>query len=299
MITYTNKHNIPEIFRIWLTEDNYDYHPGIYSATRLMKPTRMVVLEKRHENELECDISDNIAARYGTALHESFEKLDLPNTLQEIRFFGEIDGEKISGKPDLLQIIDEVFKLGDLKSTSAWAVVFNDKEEDYINQLSIYRWLVMHGKPEKDLGDVPSLVSREGTIYFMFTDWSRAKARSGGNYPVLRIAERDYKLMSTEETEAYIRGKLGAINHYLDNPTESLPRCTRKELWQKPWIMKTGRKTPVKKFKEESNALEFLDQMDDQHYLEWSPVQRCNYCLNRKWCDQFKEMAADGIIAEE
>lgn len=295
---YTNKHNLPDLFRLWLEVDDYDYHPGVWSITRLMKPTRMVVLEKRHEDELECDISDLIAARYGTIIHDSVEKLDLPNTIQEKRFFGEIDGQKISGKPDLLEIANDVFNLADLKSTSVWGIVFNDKEEDYIHQLSGYRWLVMNGKCEEDLGDVPTLVSREGTIYFWFTDWSRKQALAGGNYPPLRIAMNKYKLMSTEDTEAYLRGRLQAILHYLNNPSESLPRCTVKELWQKPWVMKKGRKTPVKKFQKEEEALQFLEQMDEDHYFEWSPVQRCNYCSARKWCEQFKEMDAKGIIAE-
>ena len=270
---YINIHGLPEIFERWLTHDEYDYHPGIFSATRLLKPTRMVVLEKRHEDELESDISDLIAAQYGTALHQSFEKIEFPDCIQEKRFFAEVDGYKVSGKPDLLQIADGIFKLGDLKSTSVWAVVFNDKEEDYIKQLSIYRWLIMNGECEEYLGDVPTLVSRDGTIYFMFT--------------------------ATDDTEFYIKGRLGAIHHYLENPSESLPRCTRKELWQKPWIMKKGRKTPVKKFQDEDDAHNFLDQMDElTHYLEWSPVQRCNYCSVTRWCDQFKEMDADGIIAE-
>jgi len=294
---YTNKHGLPAIFERWLYDD-YDYHPGIFSATRLLKPTRMVVLEKRHEDELESDISDLIAAQYGTALHQSFEKIEFPNTIQEKRFFAELDGHKVSGKPDLLEIADGIFKLGDLKSTSVWAVVFNDKEEDYIKQLSIYRWLIMNGECEEDLGDVPTLVSRDGTIYFMFTDWSRKQAKGGGNYPPLRLAVKNYKLMSTEDTEHYIRGRLGAIHHYLENPQESLPRCTRKELWQKPWIMKEGRKTPVKKFQDEDDARNFLAQMDDQHFLEWSPVQRCNYCHVTRWCEQFKEMDELGIIAE-
>lgn len=295
---YTNIHNLPEIVRLWLEFDEYDYHPGVYSATRLMKPTRMVVLEKRHEDELETDITDVIAPRYGTALHDSFEKIDLPNCIQEKRFFAEIDGHKLSGKPDILEIVKTTFDLWDIKSTSAWTYVFKSREEDYRIQLSIYRWLVMNGKPEEDLGNIPQVVSRHGKIIYMFTDWSKSKARQGGNYPPTRVLVEDVDMMSIEDTESYILGRLGAIHHYIDNPSESLPRCTNEELWRRPLVMKKGRKTAVKKFQKEAEALEFLAIMDENHYFEWGEVNRCNYCLATKWCEQFKEIQDQGILAE-
>lgn len=304
---YTNIHGLPDIVERWLTHDEYDYHPGVYSATRLMKPTRMVVLEKRHEDELECDITDVIAPRYGTALHDSFEKIELPNCIQEQRFFAELDGHKLSGKPDILEIEGEIFLLWDIKSTSVWTHIYKSRAEDYRIQLSIYRWLVMNGEPEEDLGEIlhPDVVSRQGKIIYMFTDWAKSRAKQGGDYPPIRVMVEDVEMMSTEDTETYILGRLGAIHHYLDNPSESLPRCTNEELWRRVLVMKKGRKTPVKKFNTMEQAENWLQQnatdeetTNEVFSLEYDVVNRCNYCLATKWCDQFKEVQGLGILAE-
>ena len=301
---YTNKHELPEIVERWLTFDQYDYHPGIYSATRLMKPTRMIVLEKIHEDELECDITDVIASRYGTALHDSFEKVDIPNCVQEVRFFAELDGHKLSGKPDILEVVRSAFDLWDIKSTSVWTYIYKSREEDYRIQLSIYRWLVMNGVQKEDIGLVPSTVRRKGKIIYMFTDWSKSKARQGGDYPPTRVLVEDVEMMSTEDTETYILGRLGAIDHYLANPDVKLPLCTREELWQKEdrWaVMKGGRKSALKVFDDKESAMNMLRTLDHRnHCVEDRPgkVNRCNYCNVTEWCSQFKELEEKGIIAE-
>lgn len=293
---FTNKHGLPEPVRLWLEFDEYDYHPGIYSATRIMKPTRMVVLEKRHEDELEVDISDEIAKRYGHAIHDSFEKVCIPNSVQEHRFFGKIEGHEISGKPDILIYEDEGMVIWDIKSTSVWTYIYGSRKEDYIKQVSIYRWLVTKS------GSKP--VSRDAKIIYIFTDWSRSKAKKGGDYPPLRIVVEDIKLMSTEETEAYILGRLGAIHHYIDNPDEKLPPCTREELWQKDdqWaVMKKGRKSALRVFDDLKEATTYETEVQDGTVsLEHRPglVNRCTYCTVTKWCDQFKELQEKGLIAE-
>ena len=305
---YTNKHELPEIVERWLTFDQYDYHPGIYSATRLMKPTRMVVLEKLHEDELECDITDVIASRYGTALHDSFEKVDIPDCVQEVRFFAELDGHKLSGKPDILEVVNSAFDLWDIKSTSVWTHIYGSRKDDYIKQCSIYRWIIMNGKPEKDLGEVPSTVRRKGKIIYLFTDWSKSRARQGGDYPPTRVLVDDVEMMSTEEIEAYILGRLGAIHHYLDNPDQRLPPCTREELWQgdDKWaVMKEGRKSAMKVYDNQEDAetnvvVDLEGTAGKRYYVEHRPgkVNRCNYCNVNKWCGQFKELQEAGLIAE-
>jgi len=242
---YTNIHELPEPVRLWLELDEYDWHEGIFSATRIMKPTRMVVLEKRHEDELEVDISDLIAQRYGHAIHDSFEKVIIPNAVQEHRFFTEIEGYKLSGMPDILTYEGEGTIIWDIKSTSVWTYIYKSRLEDYVKQVSIYRWLVMK--------NVDKSVSRDAKIIYIFTDWSRSKAKKGGDYPPLRIVVEDIRLMSTEDTETYILGRLELIHHHIDNPDVELPPCTRDELWQgdDKWaVMKKGRKSAVKVFDE-------------------------------------------------
>ena len=310
---YTNNFGFPPFVVDWLKFDEYDFDPEVYSATRLLRPTRMIVLEKRHNNELEIDITEVVASRYGTALHDSIEKLKFKNALQEHRFFCEVDGQMISGKPDILEERfwkkgykpvtklkkGKEYNLWDIKSTSVWTFIYGSRDVDHLKQLSQYRYMVMHDKENEGL-----LVSRDAKIIYMFTDHSRSKARQGGDYPKHRIAIKDVKLMTTEETEVFIRGKLGHINHFMDTPEQELPECTREDLWQgdDKWaVIKRGRKSAVKVYDNEEDASDRVVQEGENiHWVEKRPgkVNRCNYCNVSPWCSQFKMLKEEGIIAE-
>ena len=115
---YTNKYNIPGHICKWLESDSYDYQPGVLSATTLISPARAFVLKKLHRDELTMDYSDMIALRYGTAIHDSLEKVGVyaDGDFKEKRFFAEIMGFQISGKMDA--VLDGVIR--DNKSTSVW-----------------------------------------------------------------------------------------------------------------------------------------------------------------------------------
>ena len=45
-MNFTNKYNIPEHICKWLSNDEYDYLPGIFSATTLIAPARAFVLKR-------------------------------------------------------------------------------------------------------------------------------------------------------------------------------------------------------------------------------------------------------------
>jgi len=298
---YTNNYGLPPFVVQWLMVDDYDHDPEVLSATRLLKPTRMIVLEKRHNDELEIDVTDVIASRYGTAIHDSFEKIALENAIQEHRFHCEVDGQKISGKPDILEMVSGHYILWDIKSTSAWTYLNGSRDEDHKKQLSIYRYIVMKASEGERTVDI------DAKIIYIFTDWSRSKARQGGKYPPQRIAMKDVKLMTTEETEALIRGKLGHIDHFLDTPEPALPKCTRDELWPYPkddeWaVMKEGRKSAVRKgFKTETEAQDYMIEYHVKNgYIEHRPskLNRCNYCNVRPFCSQYKDLEEQGLIAE-
>lgn len=303
---YTNKYKLPTPIRLWLERDNYDYHPGIYSATRLMKPVRMVVLEERFAKELEMDISDTIASRYGTALHDSLEMIEIPNALQEERMFGEVGGFKVSGKPDILlkakfgfdpltltpTVTDDTYELWDLKSTSVWTYIYGSRDEEHKIQLSIYKLLAEQNG---------FAMYHRGVISYLFTDWSRSRARQGGDYPPIRAAIKQIDLMDTVDTEQYITSRINLFNAHMEMAESDLPLCTRKELWQKDdkWaIMKEGRKSAVKLHDNETDAKKHLETFDDKHSIEHRPgvVNRCDYCVVTGHCSQFTDLVAQGLV---
>jgi len=100
----TNFNNIPlPIFRAilhnWYDGANVDH---FVSATELIKPIKIVVLEKRHKNEIIEEASDLVWSLLGSAMHKVLEKSETGNTLNEERLFAEVDGKIISGGVDCI-----------------------------------------------------------------------------------------------------------------------------------------------------------------------------------------------------
>ena len=141
----------------------------------------------------------------------------------------------------------------------------------------------------------------------MFTDWSKTKARLGGNYPTGRIAIKTIKLLSLEETEAYIKERLELFKTQLskENQNEMID-CTKEELWIKDStfaVMKEGRKSAVKLFKDEEDANLFLQSQEQTSKFSIDErkekAKRCEYCLVRKFCEQAKRMEETGLLDTE
>lgn len=248
---YTNKEGIPLSVAVFLAVDHYDYVPGVISATSLLKPVRQYILARRVPAEENIpDIGDLVASRSGTAIHDGVEKawhhhrqqamrdLGYPDHIierivinpkpedlkpdsipvyMELRSFREVNGIKVSGKFDFVGN----GALEDFKTTSTYTWTNSTKDEDYILQGSIYRWL----NPEIITSDI-------FTIQFIFTDWSKGMLYSQPNYPPRRMMPRKFKLMSLQDTEKYVVDRLNLINQYMDAPDDQIPECTDKELWR-------------------------------------------------------------------
>ena len=292
---FGNRYNLPSVVVQWASADDYDYVPDVLSATTLLKPTRTIVLEKRHYDEIEIDVSDRIPIRLGDAIHDSFEKVPMPNVEKEMRLFAKVSGKQISGKFDMLIKQDDGHKLVDLKSTSVWTWIYGSRREDYLKQLSIYRYLA-----EENGYDVLDVAS----VIYLFTDWSRSKTKQGGNYPQIRIVVEDIELMSIDDTKRFIESRLKEFNKFMDKAEEELPPCSREDLWQKDdeWaVMRQGRKSALKLYDNPEDAeARVKEEGELLHWVDHRPgkVNRCNYCNVNKWCSQFKELEEKGIIAE-
>ena len=318
---FTNKMDYPKYAIEWLGFDEYDYIDGVISATTLLDPPKIHILKKRHKDELTIDYSDLIAQRYGTAIHASFELAPLTNILlREERLFTELLDYKISGKPDLVkQVYDTItfngqnidiqtsmpftsgdYKAGkiiDLKSTSVWSFVYNDKDEKYVEQLSIYRYLL------KENG---YYIDDECEILMIFTDWSKKQARKDSNYPQSRIATKKLQLYSIEKTKSFLMDKIMALKKLEDAPESELPPCSRKDLWMKEdeyAVMRKGGSRAIKLCFTEQEANEYIvkNNLDPKSYyveLRKAKAKRCEYCIVRKFCDQYKLMKDIGMVDE-
>lgn len=248
----TNVTGVSLPIAVWLASDGYDFTPmgRSISATSILKPVRQILLRERLVDVVQetPDVTDYLASRLGHTIHDgieqawkkdyksSMEKLGYPKKLiekieinpenpdpdkiqvwLEQRAYREVSGYAISGKFDM--VLEGV--LQDFKSTSAYTAVYGSNDENYRLQGSIYKWL----NPDKIFADYMN-------IQFIFTDWSRAMAKQNPAYPQQRVKEHRVELMSVEETEEWLKGKMRVLEAHAELPEAALPFCTDEDLWR-------------------------------------------------------------------
>lgn len=313
----TNNSDIPLGLAVWLVQDDYDYihDPNYISVTYLMKPLKQLILGRRNQEEKVQDLDDLIPSALGNAIHTAVEKawtnnhktalkaLGYPDDVVERvlinpddtelaltkdpipvyleqRAFKKIDGFVVGGKYDM--VAEGIVQ--DNKSTSAYTWVYGGREEDYILQGSLYRWL----NPDKITEDFIR-------INFVFTDWQKNQVAQNPAYPNSRCKSKDFPLISIEDTEAWVRNKLRQVKKYYHSPEEDLPECTREDLWMSDPKYKyyadptktSGRST--KNFTDHAEALAFQQSKGRGIVItEEATPKRCGYCPAFEICNQRK-----------
>jgi hypothetical protein len=334
----TNKEKIDLAPAVWLLEDDYDYNDDPYtiSATTLIQPLKPLVMAAQNtlaptDGEVlqkSVDVIDMIGSRMGSALHDSLEQVwrKIDKVQAAMRLLGYPDhvisnirinpkkGDElvnpniipvyienrssrrhniwtISGKYDL--VING--QVEDYKSGSVWGYIFDSNRKNYILQLSIYKWLN------------PSIITDDkGKIHYMFTDWSKTKAKQDKGYPQTRIITKEYVLLSLDDTERFVREKLADIERLIAVDQDALPSCTPEDLWQKDSVWKYY-KNPLKKarstanFDEEGPAYTRWQDDGEQGEVVHHPgeVVRCRYCNMSPICNQAAGYVQSGLLQLE
>lgn len=324
MRKYLNETGVPLSVAVFLASDYYDHDedPNTISATALLKPLRQLVLAARvPQEQAVTDISGLVSSRMGAAIHDAVERAWLDNHKQalthlgypkrviqnvlvnpkpedlfegcipvylEQRAYRECNGFRVSGKFDFVGD----GRVEDVKSTSVNTWINGTKDEDYILQGSIYRWLN------------PTIITQDTmAIQFIFTDWSAMQARQGGNYPAHRTMQKVLKLMSIEETERWIFNRLEQIKRLRNLPENQIPLCNDTELWRRApqWKYyknraKTQRST--KNFDSKQEAYMRLAQDGNVGIVVEHPGQvvACRYCPAFAACSQKDALLASGDL---
>jgi hypothetical protein len=298
---YTNRHNFPQYIADWLIADDYDYttEPNTFSATTLLKPVKVYWLTERNGESLSVDVSDLAASKIGSAVHDSIERIKTPGVTKEVRLEKtiEVDGATytVRGKFDILERNkDNTATLRDIKTTSVWSYILGGKDEDYCQQLSIYRWLA-HKESFYSINDI-------AYVDFFFTDWQSSKAKNDRTYPPRKIRPGyEVQLMSLEETESFIVKKIRQLAKYQNSIEDQLPMCDKKELWateEKYAVTKHKATKATKLCNSHAEAEQYMKDKNIKGYIEHRPfkVKRCKYCSAFPFCKQGKEYANSGRI---
>lgn len=324
MTQYSNQTNLPLAIAAWLAHDTYDRSEAGLSATTLMKPVRQTILTKRlPPGEGTVDVSGLIKSRIGTAIHDAIERTwvdpNLANTLAglgipqkainrikvnqdpntftgptipiylEKRSSREVFGVKITGKFDF--IADG--RVHDFKTTSTFAWTSGNKDEDYIMQGSIYRWL----NPDIITDDRMSII-------FIFMDWNKNRYLSDREkYPSSQIISREFELLPEAEVQRFVEHKVRQLIACENLPESDLPLCTDKDLWRKEDSFKyysnpaaTGKST--KNFSSMYEAQQYFIEKGSKGRIDTvkGQVTACLYCSAFTLCSQKDDLIAAGEL---
>lgn len=225
----TNKSGLPQAVVHAVTMDDYDRGDCHYTVTELLKPPRVLALQAKYKEEIESDVEDMIYALEGKILHKVLENADR-HGLVETRFFGDVEGYKISAQIDTLAWDDQNSKiLSDWKRCSVFKL--NKVDADWAFQLNVQAYLLKQNGLEVDGLQIVAFAK----------DHSKVDAVTQKNYPKTPIAKIPIEAWSEDKTKAAILERI----YIHENAKKNLPECTDEERWRR-FNRKFGRITPLR-----------------------------------------------------
>lgn len=277
----TNRLGLPQPF-VSAVERNYTYKDKQYSVTSLIKGTCQAILERRHYDEIEKDVSEMMWLIFGSATHKILEEAqETMNQLKEEKFVIELEnGYKISGISDLYD--DSTKTVTDYKTASVNKVLFNDWE-DYRKQVLIYCWML------RQVG----FDAQRGEIVAMLKDHSKTKAETQADYPNVPIYKIGWTFTDDDfkEIEEYIFNKFEEIKELEMLEDKDLPACLPQERWHKDdkfAVIKKGNKRAKKLCDSQEEAEIHIETNKLKGYViekrEGSDMRCENYCDVAQWC---------------
>lgn len=294
----TNKLGLPAPLVRAVSRHPRDRQPNTISVSELIQPVQLRALTLRHDAEIVEDASTRIWALLGDLLHYALEKsaAGLPNVITEQELSIEVLGWKVIGHYDLSETADsdlsslvlEGETLTDYKLTSVYAIK-NGLKPEWAAQVNTYAHLIR----------ATGRRVAQAQIVALGRDWSKRKARYERDYPKFQVKKMMVGLWTPAQAQTYIERRVALHQHAEQG---IWPDCTPEERWSKPTkyaLMKKGRKTAIKLYNVEQEALQAIT--DKAHFVELRPGEevRCegSYCPVVKWCPQFAKIQASKLGA--
>ena len=281
---YTNKFNLPESIVNAVKRPSYSRGKSTISVTQLINSPQIVALREKHGEDIEVDVSDQVWALFGSAVHHILEQGASEKHLVEERIFTSIGEWVLSGAVDV-QIChaDGTRTIQDYKVTRAYSVM-NEKKE-WEEQLNIYGWLVRKVKktPVKEL-----------QIVAIIRDWNRNDAARNPDYPPCPFHTINIPLWDLDRAETFIRDRLNQHQQAYASYELSgeLPTCSSEDMWERPTtyaVMKKGnvRATKVYPIRQEAEA--HAKQLGAEVVVRQGERIRCaNFCDVKSYCQQWR-----------
>ena len=283
----TNKYNLPQALVDLIKNSQFGHTEKCYSATTILNPTRFIILNRRHNDEIEIDASQCINQVLGTATHSLIEKFDKTG-FAEIYLKEEIrDGYFLTGKCDLY---DEVnFALVDYKTANVWKIKFSDFD-DWRRQGLIYAWLLIKK------GHYVERIR----FHALLKDWTAREKRladmKGDFYPESQVYTYELKITSADliEIEKFIRNKFDELIEAEKLNDDDLLDCGKKDTWytgDKFAVYGSNKNKAMRVFDTYEEANDYLNNKGGVEIVaRKGEYRRCqDYCECCKFCKYYKE----------
>jgi len=286
-IKITNRHNLPDDVVAALSHSTYVAGDGDYSATTLLKPPRIVTLERRHYKELEQDCMDRVWSIFGQAAHTVLETHGSDDSITEERMYMTVNGKKIGGQVDN-------FKDGivtDYKITTVWKIIHDTAYIEWEQQLNIYARLFRHNGYEV----------RGIRIVCILRDWDKNRAIRESDYPKTPILVIPLNVWTVQEQDKFLYDKVADLIECESLEDDALPICSERDRWCRAAsyaVIKTGAKRATKVHCSLQDAEDDAQSRGDKYevYVRPGVSVRCEaYCSVAPFCSFYKEMHKEDL----
>ena len=279
----TNKLNLPESF-VNMAKQDYIFADNEYRVTSLLKGIRETILERRHKDEIEQDVSDMIWLLFGTAVHSIIEHhKEGDYEFKEERIKVCIGDYILSGQFDLYNA--ETKTITDYKTCSVWKVIFGDYS-DWRKQTLIYAYMISRFGFDVENAEIVALMK----------DHSKRDAKIKDNYPPLPVQKITFHFTAEDfiEIEEWLKSRFAEIAEAEKLPDDELPLCTPEERFNsgdKYAVMKKGRKTAMRVLDSMEEAEKWMaDNGGDFIETRKGEDKKCkDYCSVCQFCNYYKE----------
>jgi len=280
----TNKYYLPQSF-VEMAKRDYEYEPKEYRVTSLLKGIRETILERRHDAEIERDVSDMIWMLFGTAVHSILERQqEGAEEIKETRLKINLGGYILSGQFDLYNA--ETKTITDYKTASVWKIIYGNYD-DWKRQLLIYAYML------RSIG----FKVENGEIVAILKDHSKRDAKTKESYPSLPVTKICFKFTEQDflDIEYWLLQKFAIILDCESRTDDDLPPCTPEERFNsgdKYAVMKKGRKTALRVLDSEEDAKEWMKvNGGDEIQVRPGEDKKCNdgYCSVREFCNYYQQ----------
>src|SRR3990167_4814576 len=211
----TNKYNLPSPLVNATSWGIRGIKENTISVTQIIDSPQIFQLRKKHNEEIEEDVSNRIWALLGTSVHYILEGHAEKNYLSEEKLKIPVSGWTLTGIPDLL---DSNSILSDYKVTSVYSFLLGEKE-NWNLQTNVYAYL--YNKHNFKVNKIQ--------IIAILRDWQKSRINDN-DYPQCPVIVKPIVMSDIFSIEKYVHERI-ALHQEAEKTGEY--SCSDMERWKR------------------------------------------------------------------